>query len=82
MKCYFREGDGEWVKGYIMTTHSNRIVHLKQDLHLGTYSVELRGAEILFPNDWMIVTGYTQIDENEHALRSFDVSGGWVKPKA
>ena len=81
MKCYFREGDGEWVKGHIYNVnhHCLRICAEKGKMETG---IDLYNAEVRFYDTVIVVAGYSPREDGSYQPRSFDVSGGWVKPRA
>lgn len=83
MKCYYRIGDGEWIKGFVQSLAGGTQVNFHSRSASGTVEnqVTLGGKpEVLFFGSYMNVTGYVSQKDGLYKLVSVDVSGGWVKP--
>jgi len=81
MKCYYRVGDGEWIKGHVTScgaidVYLSRVPQAGQDIYF-------RSPEILFVNEGLLVTGHQKVKNKEYLyeLITVKVSCGWVMPK-
>lgn len=82
MKCYFRLGDDEWVKGHIYSLHGNREIHFTSEPNGIVKEFYIINPEIGFFSRYFCLTGYMPVeDKGCYQVVSVDVSGGWVKPK-
>ena len=86
MKCYYRIGDGPWIKGFVQSLAGGTQVSFNSRTDDGRVENEITlhsSPEILFFGPWMAVTGYVPVkgEDSTYKLVSLDVSGGWVKPK-
>lgn len=83
MKCYYRIGDGEWIKGFVQSLSGATEVNFHSRSESGTVENQITlgsRPEVLFCGSYMIVTGLVSQKDGLYKLVSVDVSGGWVKP--
>jgi len=79
MKCYFRIGDRDWIKGQIEGQH--QIVVEKVDEQGFHVEVTLDAPSFMFAlPDRFIITGYNHVGDGAYSLVSVDISPGWRKP--
>lgn len=85
MKCYYRIGDGEWVKGSVMTFAGTNMIISKaigEAIAVGPEVSFFGTPECIFHSRGFDATGFVRQGESEEfKLVTVEIRPGWVKPK-
>ena len=60
MKCHYRTGDEEWIKGEILSIKGGRWIQFLRDGH--NLDMTLSDSEVIFHSDGMSITGFMPTD--------------------